>query len=299
MTAQVERLRIQYISDIHLEFYDKRDKGKVFMTQFLSPVAPYLALCGDIGNPSRPAYRAFLAQCSAAFERVFMIPGNHEYYNFDQKGGVTYSMEKKNDQMQTICASFPNVVWLQERAVWLEREKVWVCGATLWNNVDTHQEKEAEDIMTDYKTIRLERGRKWKAADTRIEHAKQKGILRWWIDHVRERGEKIVILSHHLPSLGWIHPDFAKSKVNWCYASKCDDMLRSPVIGWLCGHTHRAQSFWLGRGDDSMYCGINPWGYPFENIGGGRTKTAVMEWPRPVDARSETILDSKEEIIFI
>jgi hypothetical protein len=186
--------------------------------------------------------------------------------------------------------------------VFLEKEGVWICGATLWNHVSVAQEKEAEETMNDYQTILLENGKRWTAADTRIEHAKHRGILQIWIDYVKENNQKIIILTHHLPSLRWIHPDFAKSKINWCYASDCDALLKAPVIGWLCGHTHRAQSFWLkGDAGEDIYCGINPWGYPFEDMKGTRSKTAVMEWPRANPPTAHTLNDMSEEknLIFV
>lgn len=269
-------MRIQYCSDLHIEFYDKKNKGRICMTQFLNPSAPYLALCGDIGNPSRPAYREFLRQCSEAFERVFIIPGNHEYYNFDQKGGALYSMHEKNAQMEGICNSFSNVVWLHEKAVRLEKEGVWICGATLWNDVTKEKEKEAEDMMNDYSTIRLEKGRAWKAIDTRIEHRKQRGLLQYYIDKAAALKEPIIVLTHHLPSFSFIHPLYKESKTNYCYASACDDMIHPPVIAWLCGHTHKPLARWLENG---VFCGINPWGYPHED-GMERNKSAVFEWPR-------------------
>lgn len=299
------RLRIQYVSDIHLEFYDKRDKGKVWMTEFLTPCAPYLALCGDIGNPSRPAYRAFLAQCSAAFERIFVIPGNHEYYNFDQAGNALYSMKEKDAQARALCGNFSNVTWLQETAIRLEKEGVWICGATLWNDIQKEQEGEAGRTMNDYGTIRLQNSRKWTPADTRIEHKKQRGTLNYWIGYAAALGEPIVVLSHHLPSLKWIHPEFAKSRVNWCYASNCEELLRAPVIAWLCGHTHYPQSFWLKREEGDIFCGMNPWGYPFERIK-ERSKMAVFEWPRssypqssPSPVLGQNVDDAEmEDIIF-
>ena len=42
------------------------------------PNAPVLALLGDIGSPSEPAYEAFLLRQAQRFEQVLVLTGNHE-----------------------------------------------------------------------------------------------------------------------------------------------------------------------------------------------------------------------------
>ena len=73
---------MQYVSDIHLEMHDKYNEGVITPSMFLKPSAPYLALCGDIGIPELKAYDVFLGWCSNNYEKVFLIAGNHEYYNY-------------------------------------------------------------------------------------------------------------------------------------------------------------------------------------------------------------------------
>ena len=43
-------------------------------------MAPYLALCGDIGNPATDAYARILNEQAERFEKIFVIAGNHECY---------------------------------------------------------------------------------------------------------------------------------------------------------------------------------------------------------------------------
>lgn len=316
-TAAVAVPPIQYCSDLHLEFYDKNNKGRIHMLEFIKPSAPFLALCGDIGNPSRPAYKSFLKQCSEAFERVFVIPGNHEYYNFDQPKGVLYTMDEKNQQMEEICGSFSNVVWLQEKSVELVKG-VRICGATLWTDVERNQELEARNTMNDYNTIRMtgrgtyeeetvgptnvndrvggEKKKKtlaWTPADMRIEHRKQKGMLRYFINEAAAAGDSIIVLTHHLPSFSWIHEDYKESKLNYCYASAMDTMIRAPVIAWLCGHTHRPKEALI----QGVYCGINPRGYPGEKgVAGRRDAVFRMDWrPNESQAIKKREYDKREE----
>ena len=75
-------MRIQYISDLHLEMYKENVSPDLF-TKLIRPEAPYLALCGDIGIPDFVNYENFLNWCSRRWTKVFLVAGNHEYYNWN------------------------------------------------------------------------------------------------------------------------------------------------------------------------------------------------------------------------
>jgi len=47
-------------------------------------MADVLCLAGDIGYPYSGIYREFLKQMNSDFKKVFIIAGNHEYYNSDK-----------------------------------------------------------------------------------------------------------------------------------------------------------------------------------------------------------------------
>lgn len=74
-------LKIQVISDLHLEFMKKLPK---FLNDFKK--ADYLFLAGDIGYPKYPEYNSgifyqFISWCCDNYKKVFYIIGNHEAYN--------------------------------------------------------------------------------------------------------------------------------------------------------------------------------------------------------------------------
>lgn len=64
------------ISDIHSEL-SKSIPNLIFPTQ-------NIALCGDIGNPFMDTYKKILDICSEHYQHVFVIAGNHEYYNYNR-----------------------------------------------------------------------------------------------------------------------------------------------------------------------------------------------------------------------
>lgn len=68
------RVRIQIMSDLHLEF------GRSYESFSFKPTAPYLALLGDIGRTIDEPYFAFLGMLLTNYDKVFLVMGNHEGY---------------------------------------------------------------------------------------------------------------------------------------------------------------------------------------------------------------------------
>src|SRR5450631_788020 len=94
--------KLQYISDLHLDVHNKIPK--------ITPVAKYLAVCGDIGIPNHPLFKEFFKQQSNEFEKVFFVPDNHEF-------NLGPMFKKTNvigwePVIKEVCDEFPNVHYL-------------------------------------------------------------------------------------------------------------------------------------------------------------------------------------------
>lgn len=89
-------MELQILSDLHLE------SPKAYDFYEIKPVAPYLALLGDIGCVSDPAYLTFLSAQLAQFRIVFHLLGNHEPYgsNWDTTITKLRAFEEENRQQQ-------------------------------------------------------------------------------------------------------------------------------------------------------------------------------------------------------
>lgn len=72
-------MKIQYCSDLHLEF----PENKRFLEKFpLLPVGDILILAGDIVPfKNMDLAKDFLKFCSENFQETYWIAGNHEYYH--------------------------------------------------------------------------------------------------------------------------------------------------------------------------------------------------------------------------
>ena len=133
---------IQYLSDIHLEFMTKVPKIKV--------MADVLCLAGDIGYPYSGIYKNFLIEMNKSFKKVFLIAGNHEYYNSDKYSN--HSMDDVNTMIKSLIKfhKLDNITFLNN-SYELYNDIIFV-GTTLWSNI---QSQNMNDIclMNDFKQI--------------------------------------------------------------------------------------------------------------------------------------------------
>ena len=83
---QGSKLQFQVISDLHLEtLHENSEPTEIFI------VGSNLCLLGDIGYPGTSIYTNFIQWCSEQFVNVFVIFGNHEYWNENIPHTVEYT----------------------------------------------------------------------------------------------------------------------------------------------------------------------------------------------------------------
>ena len=237
-------MRTQYVSDVHLEFMSKPPKIKV--------MADVLCLCGDIGYPFSGIYREFIKQMSQSFKKVFLIAGNHEYYDSDKYG--SHTMEEINSMIQSIIVNhkLENVTFLNN-SYDLYNDVLFV-GTTLWSKIPSMNMNDI-CLMNDFKQIQ------GLTYDTyNLLHIKSCSFIEDTLASV-EKDKKVVMMTHHLPSFNLIDEKHAYSDTNCFYASKCDKYFVEPIKAWIYGHTHTPNKTIINN--IKFVC--NPKGYPNEN----------------------------------
>jgi len=240
------RLLIQICSDLHLEIRG----AHIPWTTFLKPVAPVLALAGDIGNPLKPEYTNFLTWCSKHWNAVFVIAGNHEFY-----GG---SAAERLSACEDVAGQLPNVHFLQQRHV--DWNGVRFLGATLWTDLsDPVAASVAQRYMNDYRHI-YQNSIPITPAIVNAWHQSDRAWLDREISASAEMGLPTVVLTHHLPSFSLIAERWTDHPVNVGFASDCAELVRPPVRAWISGHTHIG----VTCHQNGVIMAVNPVGYPSE-----------------------------------
>ena len=242
-------MRIQYISDIHLEFMSKPPKIKV--------MAEVLCLAGDIGYPYSGIYREFLIKMNTDFKKVFIIAGNHEYYNSDKYG--SHSIDETNSMIQSIIINHKlnNITFLNNS--YELYNDVLFAGTTLWSKIPSTNMNDI-CLMNDFKQI------EGLTYDTyNLLHYKSCHFIEKMLSDVGKeenyKNKKVVMMSHHFPSFILIDENHAYSDTNCFYASKCDKFFTAPIKAWIYGHTHTPNKTLINN--IKFVC--NPKGYPSEN----------------------------------
>lgn len=288
----LNRVRIQYASDLHLEFY----KSPPSFQKLLKPVAPLLALAGDIGSPQFPHYTEFLRYCSEHWESVFVVAGNHEFYRRTYQHNLQLCGE--------VASQFPNVHFLHRGRVELPQYGVTVLGATLWSDVGTpYRQEVAKDVLSDYRYIAVEKEeigeerqvRPLEPSDTDRWHHEDAAWLHREIQENASIGRPVIVITHHLPTYQLISARYQQSPINFCFASDCRHLLRDPVRAWICGHTHTAMNYTAETRRGHILLGVNPRGYPNETTHSGYCAEIFMDIstePVPVDERDPLLIKS-------
>lgn len=254
----MNKIKIQYISDIHLEFHKKEIKN---ISKILTPSAPYLAILGDVGYPRHDKYQKFFQLVNKYFEKIFYVAGNHEYYTHKKS---IQTVDEINQEIKKTCDQFPNIYFLNNSCHELNNEYV-LLGTTLWS--DTSNNPNVEYCINDYNNIYVSDKKKDEVINVTTKDTTQffKENVEWltkFIDLIKG-DKKIIILSHHLPSYQLIAPQYIGSAINSAFASNLDYVMEQNdnIKYWLCGHTHSNMNAKI----NNCWCLVNPCGYPGEN----------------------------------
>ena len=248
----LSRMRIQYASDLHLEF-----RGGPF-SALLKPVAPILVLAGDVGRPDKPEYRNFLNYCSRNWEHTVLIAGNHEFYN--DRGAHNQTVTQRLDMCTTAATGFSNIHFLQQGRKVING--VAFLGATLWTDLrDPADALTAETRMNDYRVIADRLDKPITTALVNRWHWEDRMWLLREIAACAEEARPAVVVTHHLPSFQLIAARFANAgRINAAFASDVEELIKPPVAAWIAGHTHVGAHAHI----NGVQVCVNPAGYPSE-----------------------------------
>lgn len=230
--------RVLVLGDLHLDFWQALGRSP-FEQADLSRLDA-LVVAGDLTNKPRVRWPGALNELARFIdrERIVIVPGNHDYYNFRLDG----------DRRLMELARLAGVHFAQMSQVIVGDLRLLLC--TLWTDFECDGDywKNVQTVtlrMNDYRYIRLAAAgyRKIKPEDTRRVHSEHKA----WLERQLETdcARQTAVITHHAPL-----PDAACSDggLKCCYASDLTDLIRKhqPEF-WFFGHTHRAFESEIGR----------------------------------------------------
>lgn len=242
-------MKIRIMSDIHNDVNYKYPFR-------LADVDKFTIVAGDISGSRYDT----INWVNDNMKNGIIIGGNHSGYSDD------------NVSLQHIHKDLSNYYKLEDNVSYLENnykiiDDIVFIGATLWTDFKLYGEsfqlwdmQNSVKYMNDYKYNHYEDNgelRLLRPEDTLDMFNKSFEFIR---DTVKKFSDKkVVIITHHAPSIKSIHAKYLNGFSNACYASNLEQfILLNPNIKlWIHGHVHNNFDYIIG--DTRVVC--NPRGY--------------------------------------
>lgn len=237
-------MKVQYASDLHLEFADNSRYLKEHPLQVTGDV---LLLAGDIGYLGDGSYskHPFWDWVAENYRTVIACMGNHEFYKF-------YDIATLKDGMEVTIRK--NVHSYYNAVVHLD-EETDIIISTLWAMIPEEEARYTEHVVSDFRRILYE-GDLLTSADFNHEHERCRAFLK---DAVRaSHARRKIVLTHHVPSFQMQAPAFAGGHANGAFTVEMEDFIKdSDIDYWIYGHSHYNIDVTIG----STQCVSNQLGY--------------------------------------
>lgn len=254
-------VKIQIVSDIHLEFRDEQ------FSSLIKPSAPILCMLGDIcvcgEDKDFAKFQQFIKYYRTKFQYIFHIPGNHEYYttgnkNIKLRDTISYidakvrrfykSLDKTVGVINPDGTKNGKVVFLNNNMTKLviNRKKYNFVGSTLWSFIDPKYKKAIQSRMNDYmqiyvpciKSEKVASGntvRRYRVDDMQKRFANSVNFIKRCMKNAK-KNEVYILLTHHKP----IRDTPTKDVITQAYESDLANIIiKEPFSLAAHGHTHK------------------------------------------------------------
>ncbi len=219
-------LKIQYVSDLHLEFA----ANTLYLQHApIRPIADILVLAGDTGYLGDDTYvrHPFWDWASEHFQQVIVVPGNHEFYKgFDlAQLHDGWSMEIRKN----VTCYYNAVLHLPEETD--------IIISTLWGHIEPQNAFATERSVNDFYRIKADgvvlNSERFNAENERCRAFIEKSVA-------ESQAKHIVVATHHVPSYELVSPDFIGSPINGAFTAELGHFIAySNIDYWIYGHSHR------------------------------------------------------------
>lgn len=216
-------MKIQYASDLHLEFTENYEFIK---KNSINSQADILLLAGDI----LPFHliencRDFFKFCSDNFAFTYWVPGNHEYYYGDisnRSGQFIENIESNVHIVNNKC---------------IIHENISLVFSTLWTPISDNKAWYVQNGLNDYRFIKnkgklFTTSHSTKLFEENIEFIKDAVM--------NSQHKKSIVVTHHVPTFQYYPQEYINSDINEAFATDLDCFIENSGIDyWIYGHHHR------------------------------------------------------------
>ncbi len=220
--------KVQYCSDLHLEFQENKNYLKLFP---IRPEGEILLLAGDICLlKTMKEHDDFFNFCSDNFETTYWIAGNHEYYHSDLSERIV-----KSDEFQSMYEKIRENVFLINNKTILHKN-VEFLFSTLWSYIPQLYEKIVQRSVSDFHLIKRN-GKLITAQDFNEMHKCGFDFLQ--TELAKPKDKQRIIITHHVPTLMHYPVQYKNSNINFAFATELFEFIEtSNADYWIYGHHH-------------------------------------------------------------
>ena len=252
-------MKIQYASDLHLEF---AENVRYLKHNPMEVAGDILILAGDIGYLGDENYNRhpFWDWASDNFEQVIVALGNHEFYKFFDIS--TLEDGYRHPIRHNVAAYYNAVVNIGDTDIVV---------STPWSSIPLKNAAYIELVISDFRRIMFKEDY-LTFADFNMEHRRCLDFIKSSVE--QSSAEHKIVVTHHVPSFRMLCPRFKDSKANGAFIVELEDYIQSSDIDyWIYGHSHYNVDVRIGN----TLCLSNQLGYVFNNEHLGFRKDAIIE----------------------
>ena len=231
-------MRIQFVSDLHLEFPDNR---AWLAAHPLEVTGDILLIAGDtayldLPESGRETYKAydFWDWASRNYKQVIVCLGNHDFYGY-------YDLATMPDGY---CLDIrPNVKAYYNSVVHLPDVDIIV--STLWSFIEPGIDFIVERSVSDFYRIKYE-GHRLNAQNFNAEHERCLAFIKQSVTESKAKTK--IVLTHHVPTQLCTVDEFKGSTINGAFTVELGDYIADSGIDyWIYGHSHRNMDAKIGK----------------------------------------------------
>jgi predicted phosphodiesterase len=230
-------MNIHFASDLHLEYLSKRFPDHLRVDRLYTPFADVMVLAGDIDIGTQ-----MVEKFGQWPHPVLYVPGNHEFYDCAIEPQIQKLKEAAKDTAMVVLA----------RDEYVDRG-VRFLGCTLWTDyqlMGTGGRQLAsmfacEARIADHRKIMgiKKVGEGFSAQQAYERHLEDRA----WLEEKLSQPfkGKTVVITHHAPSRGSVHPRFRGDPCNAAFVSDLDHLVMKADL-WIHGHVHDTFDYKVG-----------------------------------------------------